>query len=166
MIKLKFPPIVGQEKEIYIKCANAFTNKKDYAKKALAYVDEVEKYSSAYEKYVPRSIACFTHIKLDKDKKEIINKIYEQKFAKEKSVGRKYYDIIMANANGRCPICGGGKLKNLDHFLPKSKYPLLCVTPLNLIPTCRDCNMEKRAVISNNYYEIPFHPYLEDMVDQ
>ena len=72
----------------------------------------------------------------------------------------------MGNAKGRCPICGGGKLKNLDHFLPKNKYPLLCVSPINLIPTCRDCNMDKGVAVSDDYYEIPFHPYLETMTDK
>lgn len=166
MRKLDIPSIAGKEKKIYIECASDFTHKKEYARIALAYAEEVEKCSNEYVNYVPHNIVGFPHINIDDEKKEIINKVYDQKFARENAIGRKYYDIIKGNAKGRCPICGGGKLKNLDHFLPKSKYPLLCVTPVNLIPTCRDCNMEKNAEVSDDYYEIPFHPYLETMEDQ
>ena len=166
MRKLDIPSIAGKEKKIYIECASDFTQEKEYARIALAYAEEVEKCSKEYVTYVPYNIVRFPHISIDDEEKEIINKVYEQKFAKENSIGRKYYDIIKGNAKGRCPICGGGKLKNLDHFLPKSKYPLLCVTPVNLIPTCRDCNMDKGAEVSDDYYEIPFHPYLETMSDQ
>lgn len=166
MRKLDIPSIAGEEKKIYIECASDFTQEKEYAKIALAYVEEVEKCAEEYVTYVPHNIVGFPHIGIDDNEKKIINKVYDQKFARENSTGRKYYDIIMGNAKGRCPICGGGKLKNLDHFLPKSKYPLLCITPVNLIPTCRDCNMEKGAEVSDDYYEIPFHPYLEAMNDQ
>lgn len=125
----------------------------------------MEKCSNEYEKYIPHKIANFPYAEINDDDKQILEKIYTDKFVNEKSIGRKYYNIIMRNANGRCPICGGGKVKNLDHFLPKSKYPLLCVTAINLVPTCRDCNMEKGAAISDDYYAIPFHPYLETMDD-
>jgi len=164
--KLGIPPIAGKDKEIYIECASDFTQNKEYARIALSYVDWVEKYSNEYTTYVPKNIAGFPYISMCNEEKEIINKVYEQKFAPKDSIGKKYYDVIIGNARGRCPICGGGKLKNLDHFLPKSKYPLLCVTPINLIPTCRDCNMEKGATVSEDYYEIPFHPYLEIMNDE
>lgn len=166
MRNLDIPSIVGKEKDIYRECASDFTGKDEYARIALAYVEKVEKCSKEYVTYIPYNIVALPHISIQDREKEIINKVYEEKFAKKNSIGRKYYDIIMANAKGRCPICGSGKLKNLDHFLPKSKYPLLCVTPINLIPTCRDCNMEKGAEISDNYYEIPFHPYLEIMNDE
>lgn len=166
MRKLDIPSIIGKEKEIYIECAKDFVRKEEYVKTALAYAEEVEKCSKEYENYVPYDIANFPHIAIEDGHKAILNKIYDQKFAKENSIGRKYYNLIMGNAKGRCPICGGGKLKNLDHFLPKSKYPLLCVTPINLIPTCRDCNMEKGAEVSDDYYAIPFHPYLEAMTDK
>lgn len=166
MKKLKIPSLTGKVKEIYIECASDFTHNKKYANVALSYVDEVEKCSNEYTVYVPDNIAKFPYISICDEEKEIINKVYEQKFAPKGSIGRKYYDSIIGNAKGRCPICGGGKLKNLDHFLPKSKYPLLCVTPINLIPTCRDCNMEKGATVSEDYYEIPFHPYLEIMNDE
>ena len=46
-----------------------------------------------------------------------------------------------------CPYCGNDKVREsnrtrseLDHFLPKRKYPLLAVCYFNLIPSCHFCN--------------------------
>lgn len=40
-----------------------------------------------------------------------------------------------------------------DHFLPKSKYPLLALSFYNLIPSCSICNLRKAEK------EYPFFPY-------
>lgn len=46
-----------------------------------------------------------------------------------------------------CPYCGNDKVREssrtkneLDHFLPKRKYPLFAVSYYNLIPSCHFCN--------------------------
>lgn len=46
-----------------------------------------------------------------------------------------------------CPYCGNDKVREsirtkneLDHFLPKRKYPLFAVSYFNLIPSCHFCN--------------------------
>ena len=46
-----------------------------------------------------------------------------------------------------CPYCGNDKVKEsdrtkteIDHFLPKRKYPLFAVSYFNLIPSCVFCN--------------------------
>ena len=166
MKTLKIPLSDKSAKDIFEECARDFIQKTEYMEVALSYVNQVEICSHEYLKYVPKNIASLTTPKIDSKERKIIEKVYSQKFSPENSIGRKYYDIIMGNAKGRCPICGCGKAKNLDHFLPKSTYPLLCVTPVNLIPTCRDCNMEKKNYSSTNYYEIPFHPYLDQMDDR
>ena len=148
------------EREIYEKCANNLRNKT-----ALAYLEEAVRSASVYETYVPKDVIHFPQYEIkDGDEKEII-KVYTHKFAHQDSIGYEYYNAIMSNANGVCPICGGTKLKNLDHYLPKTKYPLLCVTPVNLVPTCRDCNMDKKDVFEEDYYSIPFHPYFDEMKD-
>lgn len=161
MINLPIPLKEIEQKEIYEKCADALENKT-----ALGYLEKAVESAALYEQFVPMDIAHFPEFEIiDGDKKEI-EKVYDYKFAKENSVGRTYYEAIKINANGRCPICGGGKLKNLDHFLPKSKYPLLCVTPANLIPECRDCNQDKSKSFSKDYYSLTFNPYFDVMKDE
>lgn len=48
----------------------------------------------------------------------------------------------------------------LDHYFPKSKYPLLSISLFNLIPSCNNCNQSKSSKpprINND-----FHLYTED----
>ncbi|NEX01342.1 hypothetical protein SAMN04487829_0926 [Pseudobutyrivibrio sp. NOR37] len=160
MKNLDIPLKNVSKREIYAKCASDMENKT-----ALGYLELAAKSADVYEKYVPKDIANFPQYDIkDGDEKEI-KKVYKYKFARQCSVGYDYYKAIMSNANGLCPICGGTKLKNLDHYLPKAKYPLLCVTPANLVPSCRDCNMDKGDELDTDYYSIPFNPYFDVMKD-
>lgn len=80
------------------------------------------------------------------------------------SLGRKIYDKLLASpVHGRCPLCGQGLVKTLDHHLPKSLYPSLVVVPANLIPSCFDCNKAKLDAkpIGAEYETI--HPYFDDI---
>jgi hypothetical protein len=78
--------------------------------------------------------------------------------------GRAIYDELMsAPENERCPLCGHGTVSQLDHFMPKSSYPALCVDPLNLIPACSDCNMAKGDTRAGTPTELPLHPYIDDI---
>ena len=76
--------------------------------------------------------------------------VYKETFSAEKKPGRTYYELIRGAAVcDKCPICGStGGNTNLDHYLPKSKFPTLCVTPDNLIPMCAACN-EKKGTYHN-----------------
>ena len=160
MKKLSIPLKDIDERTIYCECADDFRDKT-----ALGYLDEAASCSKSYERYVPRDIGNFPKCSIKEGDDRKIIKVFTDKFSKRGSIGRKYYDAIMMNASGRCPICGCGKLKNLDHFLPKSLYPLLCVTPVNLVPVCRDCNFEKNDYFDTDYYSIPFNPYFDAMID-
>ena len=59
---------------------------------------------------------------------------------------RTYKDRLYSLAPDRCPICDkrwGFNDKNLDHVLPKSKFPQFAITPHNLVTTCDTCNKRK-----------------------
>lgn len=89
--------------------------------------------------------------------------VYSDTFAKENKPGRPYYELIRGTATcGKCPICGSsGGTTELDHYLPKSIFPTLCVTPDNLIPICSTCNKRKRATYSLEKNARPFHLYYD-----
>ncbi|UPG86002.1 HNH endonuclease [Luteibacter aegosomatis] len=73
-------------------------------------------------------------------------KLYEQYFVPKKKPGRAVYNAILNGALEMCPFCGGiGIPKTLDHFLPKNKHPKYSVLPLNLVPSCRDCNLGEKG---------------------
>lgn len=75
---------------------------------------------------------------------------------------RSIYDSILSRAPlGRCPLCGFGHASTLDHYLPKSKYPQLSVLPLNLVPSCTDCNSGKLANIAAAEDQQSLHPYFD-----
>ncbi|WP_345584337.1 hypothetical protein [Streptomyces prasinosporus] len=80
--------------------------------------------------------------------------------------GRVIYEQIMAAPpDERCPLCGHGTVRTMDHFLPKRMFPALCVDPLNLVPACADCNHVKGDRLPADAETTPLHPYL-DRIDQ
>lgn len=97
----------------------------------------------------------------DLTKKELTD-IYSKYFVGSKAEARKIYDEILVSALGKCPYCGGiGNPKTLDHYLPKSRFPLFSVLPSNLVPCCRDCNTGKSSSFSGTMDEQAIHPYLD-----
>lgn len=97
------------------------------------------------------------------DKKTLV-KFYEYRIL-EKENGRKFYDkLILSIPHNICPYCTIKNVTTVDHFLPKSEYPFLSVTPANLVPSCRDCNTDKKVSYPTNRDDQTFHPYF-DIVD-
>jgi len=91
-----------------------------------------------------------------------LTKLYSYYMVK-KYPARNIYDEIKASANGKCPFCGGiGQPFTLDHYLPKANYPQFSVLPMNLVPSCRDCNTGKGTGIALASGQQVLHPYFED----
>ncbi len=79
-------------------------------------------------------------------RKSDLVKMYDQYFVSEDKPARRVYEAILNAAKDDCPFCGGiGTPRNLDHFLPKAHFPGFSVLPKNLVPACRDCNMDGKA---------------------
>ncbi|MDA5543834.1 HNH endonuclease [Yersinia rochesterensis] len=95
-------------------------------------------------------------------KTKLIN-LYENNLRNKDKPARGYYDDLLVSSGERCPFCGDiGQTKNLDHFLPKAHFPEFSVMPLNLVPSCRDCNMGEKgqnyAIAENNQ---AIHPFID-----
>lgn len=96
-----------------------------------------------------------------------MDKVYTQRMAKEGAPGRDIYDEIFASSpQGRCPLCAQRPVATLDHHLPKAHYPALAVTPLNLVPSCTDCNKAKLDFIPRSARDIALHPYYDRIDDE
>ncbi|XDF78617.1 hypothetical protein AAFX60_005655 [Aliivibrio fischeri] len=94
--------------------------------------------------------------------KKELKSIYSQHMVAATKPARRIYDELMNLApNGRCPFCGLGHVSTLDHYLPKSKYPFYSVLPINLVPSCKDCNTGKGAALATCAGEQPLHPYYD-----
>ncbi|MBR1702717.1 MAG: hypothetical protein IJ716_12250 [Lachnospiraceae bacterium] len=95
--------------------------------------------------------------------KDDMTKLYEQRFASKRAYGRVYYDKIkLLSPNFRCPYCAQRGVGTLDHYLPKSKYPVYAVTPYNLVPACMECNKVKMDENFGRREEEVIHPYYDD----
>ncbi|MGV9578583.1 hypothetical protein ACWDRZ_18240 [Streptomyces sp. NPDC003509] len=94
---------------------------------------------------------------------ELIKNTYTTAFV-QRAEGRKLYDAIKASAiHGSCPLCGLQQVAQLDHHAPKADFPLLALTPLNLVPACGPCNLGKSNKLASLVTEEAFHPYFEDL---
>ncbi|WP_348254466.1 HNH endonuclease [Vibrio parahaemolyticus] len=94
-------------------------------------------------------------------KKELTS-LYTNYLVGKKKPGREIYDALMTlTPLCRCPYCGLSHVSTLDHFLPKTKYPSLSVTPTNLVPSCKDCNTGKSSTVALTGGSQPLHPYFD-----
>ncbi|MDX8124412.1 hypothetical protein SKZ59_21785 [Janthinobacterium sp. GMG2] len=90
-------------------------------------------------------------------------KVYTLRMVPKKAKGRQIYDrILSAPVNGRCPFCGIGTVNTLDHFLPKTHFPVFSVTPNNLVPACTWCQGEKMEYFATTAGGQLLHPYFDN----
>lgn len=91
-------------------------------------------------------------------------KIYTDKFVKKGSPGRIYYDKLLSLPKYEtCPLCAQRTVSTLDHYLPKTVFPTLVVSPLNLVACCFDCNKIKNDNTISSMEDATIHPYFDDI---
>lgn len=166
-MKFLNPPILdARPADIFEKCVESYTdeNKK---KRLLTCKRLVEIDSDNYRCLVPAQIDKFIKSSLPANVTTTeLKAVYEEKFAKDKTAGRIYYDKIKEQAERSiCPICGVRIVSTLDHYLPKSKIPTLAVTPDNLFPSCKDCNIDKKTDMVLDSQSTPVHLYYDRLPD-
>jgi hypothetical protein len=96
-----------------------------------------------------------------------MKELYKKGMSSAIGPARPFYDALMNGApHGTCPLCGQGKVRNLDHYLPQSKFASLVVTPINLVPACRDCNVAKSSKTPTTTEEQTLNPYFDDFTNR
>ena len=152
--------------DVFLDC---ISNYQDEALKnrLTSYCNEIKTASETFEKEIINTrlhtLAVQEEIEGVVNKTEMIA-VYDNKFSKKGQPGRIYYDKLMAVPKlKKCPLCGYRIVSQLDHHLPKTKYPALAVTPINLIPACSDCNKIKTASKPSKTEEETLHPYFDDI---
>lgn len=163
MIKIQKPLAKVTAKKVFEDCVNNYSEK--HRDKYKVYLGQVEEASNLYDDLMPHRFEELLkqYPFLDEEDANNLKRVYEYQF-RDKRVG-EYYDSIMANASW-CPFCDDGWIANVDHFLPQSEFPLLVVTPNNLVPSCRDCNMEKNDYNPQKLDDLPLHPYYDDVSEE
>jgi hypothetical protein len=76
---------------------------------------------------------------------------------------RSVYNRIRGSSRfGRCALCAQRDVKTLDHHLPKAIFPEFSVLPMNLVPSCFECNGAKDVHVPRRFSEQTFHPYFDN----
>ena len=90
--------------------------------------------------------------------------VYTQTFMRKGGPTRYIYDAIRAGApGGICPLCNQRPVSTLDHHLAKSEHATLAVTPINLVPACKDCNTDSSVRRPGAKGEQTLHPYFDSV---
>lgn len=92
-----------------------------------------------------------------------MKRVYKGTFAKSTRTRDIYDQIKKLPPNDICPLCGQRTVGTLDHYLAQAHHSALVVTPINLIPSCTDCNKAKLDAQPNDAIEQTFHPYFDDV---
>lgn len=124
-------------------------------------VDAAERYEQACETVSLHLLDRATFRPSDKQAAKDLVNMYEHRTAPGKP-GRAIRDAVR-NSVVRCPLCGVGGVRQIDHHLPKSTYPYLAIVPSNLLPVCSDCNYTKNDRAPETYAEQTLHPYFDDI---
>ncbi|WP_240660018.1 hypothetical protein [Streptomyces sp. WAC 01529] len=98
---------------------------------------------------------------LGKRDRDALIAMYERRMG-PRYPGRPVYEEAR-NRKAKCPMCGVGAVRQVDHHMPKSIYPYLAVVPINLLPICSDCNFAKKDQSPTCYAEQTLHPYFDDV---
>ncbi len=98
----------------------------------------------------------------------VVADAYKDKLSNKNAAAcRVYYDRIFNEgwraAKGMCPFCEIALPSELDHYLPKSEFPVFALTPANLVPICSECNKlaRKGDYVPGTYDDALFHPYFD-----
>lgn len=95
--------------------------------------------------------------------KQELKDVYSIHMVGKSKPARKIYDLLLSRSpKGKCPFCGIGHASTLDHYLPKTKYPILAVVPKNLVPSCKDCNTGKKTTTATTAESQCLHPYFNN----
>lgn len=103
-------------------------------------------------------------VALDIEYKEYMKKMYSDRLSKKQYVNiYKFYKKIRESEK-YCPYCNypTREVKQIDHYLPKAKFPSLSIVINNLVPICKDCNEIKGEYYSFDKESQLIHPYYDD----
>lgn len=156
---MRINPIEFDYDEIFNNCTNSIDNKKKRKSRILGYKNIIDSNNESYSVCSSKNVefkSDYSPFNFEKLSADMIW-LYDNKFSKKESPGRKYYnDIKLSTPNERCPYCLWHTVKEVDHYLPKSVVPVLSITPQNLVPVCKDCNFQKghsEELIPNPYFD-------------
>ena len=124
-----------------------------------AHKNYIEKYKTEFDKDTLENLVGRHPNLTDTEKKE-----FQSLYSYNKNPIKKLrYQVLTENGylNEFCPLCGVNLVNTMDHYIPQEDYPLFVVHPLNLIPSCSQCNGRKSDTILENGIRKFWNAYLD-----
>jgi len=129
-------------------------------------ISHIEKYKQL-ENLLPLSFSI-PNYKVD-DWHNIFYDFYDKKtddFTElKKEIKKKTKDNPYSKKGLKCSYCGilRHSLADLDHFMPRSKYPEFSILSWNLIYVCKECNQDykKSSFLTTDGTRKFLHPYYD-----
>lgn len=139
-------------------CLEDLIYKKEMSKASKEYLSHLKNVECLYQKEDKK-------IKCDNIYKNHILDLYKNKFTRQSAKAYEYYKRIRESIK-YCPYCNFPRrdASELDHYLPKSKFPILTFTVGNLVPICPYCNKKKLSYFSFKSEEMLVHPYFDEFI--
>lgn len=113
-------------------------------------VDTHCEYIDEYDKdFISNELGCLVgnHPTLNKEDADAFKSLYGYERAAIAKLRHRLLTDENGHENDYCPICEVNLVQTMDHFIPKSQYPLFAIHPKNLIPSCQTCNQHKSEKI-------------------
>lgn len=145
--------------EIFNDCISSYRIETKDVLKGLS--DKVVSCSDSYKQNMPLYSKIMFPAYSEDEKSKLVA-VYDDKFVKYRNhLENDWYSTMLRISNGICPFCDEDRVKTLDHYLSKTGYPFLVITPLNLIPCCSNCNRDKDTYKPDEDNSMLFHPYFD-----
>ena len=164
------------KRDTIIKEINEKFYKKEYESYKKELVDSINKvkqdkrFNSEYKKDFISQYYPNYNIGLEKQKN--ISEIFNYEKLTDGKKGWNRHELISSIGIKVCPYCNRQYINNyvekniskttadLDHFYPKSRYPILALSLYNFIPSCQLCN-SRFKLDSDFYLQEHIYPYDE-----
>lgn len=99
-----------------------------------------DSYTDLESAYSPTKISGIKVKKWTQAEKDDLLHCYDRPAKALNELKRKITERQAEGIRDFCPYCGIGAPRQFDHYLPKAKFPELCVHFYNLVPCCGSCN--------------------------
>lgn len=131
----------------------------------LPLVAQVGTAGQAYDRRIP-DVHGMRAIVLSPAERAALIDGYDGRTAEMKRLLASMVDSLPAANADLCPYCSLDQNPDLDHFLPKTRFPEFSLYARNLFPICTHCNRKKlNSVKTRNGDRIFLNPALEPSID-
>lgn len=147
-----------------VELCNSFRN--------LQYKDRILEINEKYEDIIDDLNEFYnqenTFIEAHPEYKDYMKKMYSQRFSNKNYPDQYHFYNILRTSEKYCPYCNypTREVRQIDHFIPKSKFPSLSLAIKNLVPICKECNEKKGDIFSTEKRKQFIHPYFDSGIDE